>query len=375
MEEKPKEDNQYLKIAEKPPGEDKKEEVKVEVKPEEDMVPTFVKKIDALGDQLERSCPTTAPIIYLIMFLCLFFINCVLGGHFMPDMPGVQNLFLVFFVSFHLNYLLLRLSGGLPYLENNEDNYSAKVAGFLLVAGILTLLFACNQGYSRWALFTFCSSWMISMLCENLIGDQAFFKMEILFSVLILLGAFLVQGISLSQVNFGDEKFTWSFLLALVAGLLITAFFFSFQQMSPKSSIGSIANIVHIIWLLFFPVCMPFLGKIISPSPTQWIVIIVQGCINLKAGGYLARSVQLQIHVKTRRIMIMINIIFVLFYAHEILVNGHMNAVRIIGAVVLLIGWAFLFQKIPSTVHNTKEANEASQEPPSNEKEKPILPS
>lgn len=71
-------------------------------------------------------------IIGLVLLSCMqYFRNLI-----MPQNTNIEIIFIAFLVAFLINYYLTRIGNVLPYIENENDNFVAKLAGKIIILTI-----------------------------------------------------------------------------------------------------------------------------------------------------------------------------------------------------------------------------------------------
>jgi len=108
----------------------------------------------------------------------------------MPQLSNMEVLYVAIVVAFFVNYYLIRSGHILPYLENEDDNFLAKLTGFSGFASVVFLIYSFQHLDIGSAIFFFFFSWIVSSLMELLYGDK-FTRKEIIFCFLILVGCFI----------------------------------------------------------------------------------------------------------------------------------------------------------------------------------------
>lgn len=80
----------------------------------------------------------------VLFFICLFVISTMnfVSNIVMPENTIIEIAFVAFLVSFLINYYLIRIGNILPYIENEDSNFTAKLVGFSALLSLILLLFS-----------------------------------------------------------------------------------------------------------------------------------------------------------------------------------------------------------------------------------------
>jgi len=127
---------------------------------------SFFEAINKLEGKFEHSYSTG--VIYCIVSIVIAALLISLSRMIMPNLPNLEILFVVYLIAFLLNYYLVRAGKILPYLENDEENFTAKITGFFGLFAIIFYFYAMQYLNKNLCIFALMASWIISYVIEKL---------------------------------------------------------------------------------------------------------------------------------------------------------------------------------------------------------------
>lgn len=97
----------------------------------------------------------------------MFAFYCIASEIYIPKLPTIEVLFVAFLIAFLFNYYLIRDGHILPYIETEDENYQAKVAGVAGFASIILFIYSYQHCEITTSLFTFAFAWVVYLLVER----------------------------------------------------------------------------------------------------------------------------------------------------------------------------------------------------------------
>ncbi|KRX09041.1 hypothetical protein PPERSA_01928 [Pseudocohnilembus persalinus] len=329
----------------------------------------FVIKLKEKYDYFEMKMRDSAGIA--LFFISLFIISAMnfVSNIIMPENTIIEIAFVAFLVSFLLNYYIIRIGNILPYIENEDKNFSAKLIGFSALLSIILLLFSFQNAEVNSCIFIFILTWVVSYFAEKIYyGTQASGKdlgFILLFTVsgyLLLQPNFIIDykgseedaTLSAEQIVEKAEDFVDEQQIGLVAALLsalcFSYMFFNISKLKEKDFI-TLTHIVCLIVILFLPVFFPIEG-LNSPNLLQWGVMIGFGFVFMFVLQMIIRSAQIESPSKllgTIPIYLAMNVVFGIF------LGNFPNLFQILGIAGSVVCGLFMLRN--NYLSNTKFLN------------------
>lgn len=106
-------------------------------------------------------------VLFLIALFLVSTMNFV-SNLVMPDNTIIEIAFVAFLVAFLINYYIIRTGNILPYIDNEDKNFSAKLIAFNALLSIVLLLFSFENAEKDSCIFVFLFSWVISFISEKI---------------------------------------------------------------------------------------------------------------------------------------------------------------------------------------------------------------
>eukprot|EP00825_Cyclidium_porcatum_P049085 TRINITY_DN8404_c0_g1_i7.p1 TRINITY_DN8404_c0_g1~~TRINITY_DN8404_c0_g1_i7.p1 ORF type:complete len:453 (+),score=57.20 TRINITY_DN8404_c0_g1_i7:170-1528(+) len=284
-------------------------------------------------------------LIFIIISLILVALMISFSKLTMGNLPNMEIIFMAFLIQFILNYYFVRTGRILPYIEDEDDNFSAKVAGFCLMLSLTFLIYAMQKIDKQFCILIYICSWLINIFAEQFTQFEKLGSNEIIYGICVMIGV----GV-LVRPDFNIQEYE-SHYKGLIS-ILLAAFFNSYlgQQIQKlnKTNMLTLNHIFSLILLLFLPVFFPIEG-LVSPTLIQWVIMIIYGLITFVVMIFFIRSIQLE---KPSKILIFYSLGLGFIFVFDILMgNGGFGLLQIIGTCIIVVFCYILLKTQNPRIH------------------------
>lgn len=233
---------------------------------------------------------------YILFSAIAFTVLSWMKSYFLSELPSIEVIFVVFLITFVLNYYLINGALLKPFLEKEDDSWLIKVNAGYAVGIIACFYYSLNFLSIKTAASIFYFGLIVTILIEIYVMNEAYTRSQLG----LISGAFVAAIVSIITQSFGywsDEANTegsgfWGVILALAAAGMFAVMLINFGKMY-NENFASMNHIFSLIIVLFLPVFFPIEG-VVRPSVTQWILMVLMGFLNTGAVLMLIRGIQLE---------------------------------------------------------------------------------
>lgn len=215
---------------------------------------------------------------YILISSLIFTGLCFIKAEFLPHLPSLEVIFVLFLVSFVLNYYLLNGALYKPFLDNEDNSFSIKLVGGYITAAIAIFYYSHQFISITTSISILYFGLIVVILLEMLVLRQPFGKNQILLAV----GSWLGAVITLKTCDYftetmtpESENFVWGLILSLICAVLIGLSMMELGKMYSEN-FTSMNHIFTMMIVLFLPVFFPIQG-VVKPSLGDWGLLVVMG--------------------------------------------------------------------------------------------------
>lgn len=174
----------------------------------------FIDKMSHFEGRLKEQAGLSYAIISIVLVALMISFSKVTMG----NLPNMEIIFMAFLIQFILNYYFIRTGKVLPYIEDEDDNFSAKVAGFCGMLSITFLIYAAHKIDPRFCIFIYMCSWVINKFSEKFTQYERMSQKEFTYGILVMVGAAIFL-----QPDFNIQEYEKHYV-GLIS-ILLSAFF------------------------------------------------------------------------------------------------------------------------------------------------------
>lgn len=288
----------------------------------------------------EQSGLVFAIISVILVALLISFSKLTMG-----NLPNMEIIFMAFLIQFILNYYFVRTGRILPYIENEDDNFSAKVAGFCGILSVTFLIYSMQKIDKQFCILIYICSWVFNLLGEKFTQFEKLGCNELIFGLLSIGGVILLLK---PDFRIKDYEHHQAGLVSIILSAFFNAYMgHQFQKLN-KAHMMTLNHIFALILLLFLPVFFPIEG-LVSPTLVQWCIMIIYGLFTFVIMILFIRSIQIE---KPSKVLIFYSLCLGCIFIFDIIMGtGSYSILQIIGVCIIAAGCYMLYKTENPRIH------------------------
>jgi len=255
----------------------------------------FVCSIFESLNRMEARNKTTIGRGYIIFATLMFAVLAWMKSTYIPHLPSLEVIFVMFLVTFIMNYYLLNGALFKPFLENDDNSYSIKLCGGLAVGFIACFYYALNFISTQSAIVIFNFGFIGVILLELFVLNESYTKPQLILAAGSFIGMWITVGgqdFEYWQQEITSPNGFWGFCLSLAAAAMLAIMMINFGKMYDEN-FASMNHIFSMMIVLFLPVFFPIQG-VHRPTGGEWLLLILMGVMNTAAVLSFIRGLQIE---------------------------------------------------------------------------------